>query len=103
MMTETRPHLAQTPTSACRCVSLALRMMTVMPPPTALRASLAHTLQVVSSHSPDVRPVPLGSQMTTLMRRQRVLSAWLASTQRRGTAVSALAAQVVASHQRLAE
>jgi hypothetical protein len=60
-------------------------------------------LQVVSSQSPDVRLVPLDSQITTLMRRQPVLSAWLACTQRRGTAVSALAVLVVASHQRLAE
>ena len=66
-------------------------------------AKLAHMLQVVSSQSPDVRLALPGSQMLILMHRQRVLSAWLASTQRRGTMASVLAVLVVASHQRLAE
>ena len=60
-------------------------------------------LQVVSSQSPDVRDALPGSQMMILMRRLRVWSAGLASTQRTGTMAPALAVLVVASHQRLAE
>ena len=60
-------------------------------------------LTVVGSQSPDVRLALPGSQMMILMHRQRVLSAWLASTQRTGTMAPALAVLVVASHQRLAE
>ena len=49
----------------------------------------------------DVSHVTLGHQTAIPIRRHRAFSAQLASTQRQGTVVTALAAQVVASHQLL--
>ena len=102
MTTETRPHLAQTPTSACRCVLLAPRTMIAVMRLIVSHAATARTPLAVSSLRLDVSHVTLGWQTAIPIRRHLAFSAQLASTQRQGTLVTALAAQVVASRRQLA-
>ena len=64
-------------------------------------AATARMPLAVSFPSLDASRVSLGHQMAIPILRRPVFSAWLASTQRQGTVATALAAQVVASHQLL--
>ena len=97
MMTEIRPHLAQTPTSACRCAWQAPKTTIAVKRLIVSHAATARTPLVASSLSLAANHVTLGRQTTIQIPRRHVFSACPASTQRSGTTVTALAVRVVAS------